>query len=410
MTNSIARNPDRLYFFDYLRGLMVLYVVLDHAMHAYSPHFKKYWYIPDFGGHLLFDIWHMHNDIIMMPMLFFLAGLFVFPSLRRRGVKDFLREKMVRLGLPFIIGITILVPPQTYPKYLLFKDDSISYWNYLHQVYFFDGMTSSGFWFLYYLCLLTILLLVIAYTVPLVLTVFKKLAQTILDKPLFGSSILFLILAVILGLSDLTWGSPWWVGFKKVFYVRAARFIMKGFLFFLGAGFAEAGLLENTNLLKALEDKWKIWVGIALIAGAAYMSFALMNFYEPTGPYNVEVRRHFFLNGTWFDLWPTFFRYAPAVLIKTTLMALFLVSLMWAYLTIFKRFLNKPLARWQSLAACSYGIYIIHEPMVIWIHYYFYQSDVHEIIKFVLAALVPLVLSWWAIRHVRVLPGFKKVL
>jgi Acyltransferase family. len=389
---------------------MVLLVVLDHAMHAYSPHFKQFWYIPDFGGSLFFDLWHMHNDIIMMPLLFFLAGLFVLPSLKRRGLLDFSREKLIRLGIPFVVGVATLVPLQTYPKYLLFKDAYMSYGDYLKDVYFFDNMSASGFWFLYYLFVLTIALLLINALVPAVLRCFKNLAHFMMTKPIAGFTILCLIVAIILGTSDLIWGAPWWIGFGKLFYLRGSRFIVKAFLFFLGAGFAQAGAFNNAASFGAITKHWKLWLGLALVAGMAYMSYALLYFYEPVGPYNTEIKRHFYLGGTWSDVWPVFERYAPAVLLRTSLMAVFMISLILAYLSVFKRFLDQPLPMWMSLAACSYGIYIIHEPMVVWTHYCFYQSDVSELIKFALAGFGSLVISWAIIAKLRPLPGFRKVL
>ena len=44
----------------------------------------------------------------MMPLLFFIAGYFAIPSLDRRGAKYFLKNKVIRLGIPYLIGVMIV--------------------------------------------------------------------------------------------------------------------------------------------------------------------------------------------------------------------------------------------------------------------------------------------------------------
>ena len=142
----MAHNSNiRTHFIDYLRGIMIMLVVLDHSMHAYSSPFKKFWYLQDFGGNIIFDIWHMHNDAIMMVTLFFISGIFVIPSLKRHGIKKFVLNKFIRIILPFILGVIFIVPPQKYAKYLIKQNSQISYIDYLQNIYFFDDISASGF-------------------------------------------------------------------------------------------------------------------------------------------------------------------------------------------------------------------------------------------------------------------------
>ena len=50
------------------------------------------------------------NDSFFMAAMFLLSGLFVWPSLQRKGVSDFLRGRWLRLGLPYAVGAVILMP------------------------------------------------------------------------------------------------------------------------------------------------------------------------------------------------------------------------------------------------------------------------------------------------------------
>jgi acyltransferase-like protein len=53
-----------------------------------------------------------------MSLFFFLSGLFVWQSLERKGVRTFLRDRIVRLGIPFAFVVALLMPLANYPTYL----------------------------------------------------------------------------------------------------------------------------------------------------------------------------------------------------------------------------------------------------------------------------------------------------
>ena len=58
------------------------------------------------------------NDIFFMALMFFLSGLFVYRSLEHKGVKTFLRDRLLRLGLPFVVAAAVIAPLAYYPAYL----------------------------------------------------------------------------------------------------------------------------------------------------------------------------------------------------------------------------------------------------------------------------------------------------
>lgn len=408
MTHTTA--PFRLVFLDYLRAFMVLLVVFEHALLPYSPHFKNTAYIADFGGDLFFDIFHYHNDTVMMPFLFLLAGMFVIPSLKRRGMFDFCREKFFRLVVPFFFGVLFLVPPQTYFKYLVKTDPNIGYLDYLRDVYFSGHMSVSGFWFLYYLVLLMAALLILYSLWPGFVKLCGDCLQWMTEKPVCGFIVFFILSAVIFGVSDLLWGPFSWVGFGQIFYVGpGSRFIIMILMFLLGVGIAESGLNQNAPFLDKLGQSWPKWVLLSIVAGALYMGYSLYNYH--TGAYNYEFMRHLYFGGTWEEGWSILKEYAPPVLIRTTLLGLFLCSLTVMYFSLFYRFLNDEHAIWKSLAACSFGIYIFHEPIQVPMTYLFYEVDVSVYIKFLVVLAVSWFGSWLLVQKILLkLPGFKRVL
>jgi hypothetical protein len=70
--------------------------------------------IPIADNHRLvgFDLFGLFNDTFFMSLMFLLSGLFVWPSLARKGGARFLRDRVLRLGVPF--GVMALLAPIAY--------------------------------------------------------------------------------------------------------------------------------------------------------------------------------------------------------------------------------------------------------------------------------------------------------
>ena len=93
MKNTLReRKTDRLWFFDNVRSLAVLLVVLFHAGISYS-HVVPWWYVVDSSRSLLFDVFTAILAVFIMPILFFAAGYFALPSLQAKGPAEFLKRK-----------------------------------------------------------------------------------------------------------------------------------------------------------------------------------------------------------------------------------------------------------------------------------------------------------------------------
>ena len=65
-----------------------------------------------------FDLFCAWLDVFLMSFFFLLSGLFVWPSLTRKGPGAFLQDRLLRLGLPFAAVVLLLMPLAHYPTYL----------------------------------------------------------------------------------------------------------------------------------------------------------------------------------------------------------------------------------------------------------------------------------------------------
>lgn len=108
-------SADRVIFFDNIRYLMVLLVVVLHSACGYS-NYTTWWTVNDTNS-IFFDYLLGVLDVFLMPTLFFIAGYFALPSLQQKGKWLFIKRKLRRLAIPWLLGIVLLVPIINYIHY-----------------------------------------------------------------------------------------------------------------------------------------------------------------------------------------------------------------------------------------------------------------------------------------------------
>ncbi len=108
MDRTVSSSTNRLLFFDMVRNLAMGSVILYHAVAAYST-ITPHWSVHD-GSSMTADRIRELFDVFMMPVFFFVAGYFALPSLTKQGTWKFLKGKLRRLGIPWLLAVLIIVP------------------------------------------------------------------------------------------------------------------------------------------------------------------------------------------------------------------------------------------------------------------------------------------------------------
>jgi fucose 4-O-acetylase-like acetyltransferase len=109
------------------------------------------------------SVWHM-------PLLFALAGASTYFALHKRSTRQYLGERLLRLGVPFLFGFLVLIPPQTWLGGRFNSGYSGSYWHYLTSgdflVYnvkdggdYYGGFGIGHLWFIMVLLIVAIVVL-----------------------------------------------------------------------------------------------------------------------------------------------------------------------------------------------------------------------------------------------------------
>lgn len=170
--NRLVEN-ERIHYIDNIRYLMVLLVVVIHVTCAYTM-FTPWWPVNDKNA-IPFNIILIILDVILMPTLFFISGYFALYSIRNKNALDFVKVKSVRLGLPWLIGVILLSPINSF-IYMISRNYNADFWvNFISaskkMLAFYTGTIEYSSHFhqshLWYISLLLLFLIVFAVSYKL---------------------------------------------------------------------------------------------------------------------------------------------------------------------------------------------------------------------------------------------------
>lgn len=155
----------RQHYIDWLRVLAVLLLFPFHTLRVYNAGEAFYVkgaqlsvavdYVTEFIG-----LWHMQ-------LLMLLAGCSTYFALRKRSSRQYLGERLLRLAVPFVFGLFVLCPPQSWYGGRFNAGYSGSYWTYLVNGDFFrldisdydGGFGACHLWFILALLVVSIIAL-----------------------------------------------------------------------------------------------------------------------------------------------------------------------------------------------------------------------------------------------------------
>jgi glucans biosynthesis protein C len=363
-----------------LRALAIVMVVSFHSVLAYlasqpvmpepfdSPPY--HWLATPILDHqrwLAFDIYAAFQYVALMPVMFFLSGIFVWPSLVRRGSWNFFYGRLLRIGLPFVFGVYLLMPIAYYPVYRVTAADPswLAYWRHWTALPFWPG---GPLWFLWELLLFDILALMLYLTAPRLIEMLGRFSASAGATPrryfvvLLGvSAVAYLPLAFTFGVSN-------WAEFGP-FDLQTDRPLLYLVYFFAGVGVGVQGY--DRGLLRpggALARRWRIWLACA---GGSFLLWMISMAPSAYGRSNLVI-----------DLCSYF-----AVVLAVATVCL-------GFVAVFLRFGSTRSALTDSLSENAYAIYLVHYVFVVWLQYALLGATLPAVVKGVLVFVSTLLLSW----------------
>ncbi len=99
----------RYHYLDNLRASAMLLGVFFHASLAYSPFMQGLWLSADARNSVLADIFAWWVHLFRMPLFFLIAGFFCHYMFKKRGILGLLKNRALRILLPFIIFLPLSI-------------------------------------------------------------------------------------------------------------------------------------------------------------------------------------------------------------------------------------------------------------------------------------------------------------
>ena len=353
----------RLHYIDWLRVLAFLTLILFHCAVPFVEHYT--WEInnKETSSWITRIIWWTHQW--RLPLLFFIAGVGVRFSLKRRSILAFFGERTLRLLIPLAFAIFFITPIQVYFEWLQKDRISMSFIDFYPQVFeiipYPDGaFTWSHMWFVAYLFVFTILLLPLF---SLAKIEWLNRYKPALNKA-FSSPITHLILAI-----------PFIVYFYSLFldWPEQGSLIDDWFVFISSITFYFFGFFFS-----AINSFWesclryrKLFLSIALTLAIILFFKYYWNWeeYRPNEQ-NTNLYVYGFLNG--FHIW-----------------TVILSSIGFAM-----KYLNYSNYHLSYLNAAIYPFYILHQAVIVAAGYYVLQLDISISLKLILLLIICIVTIW----------------
>ena len=106
------KKTNRIYWMDNLRSIIIFLVVLYHVGGVYEAAglWGSFWIVSDPSTISWVGIVGIAFDIFIMPTMFFIAGYLTPISLEHKGAGDFVKSKLKRLMLPWLLAVLTLIP------------------------------------------------------------------------------------------------------------------------------------------------------------------------------------------------------------------------------------------------------------------------------------------------------------
>lgn len=142
--------PRRLLYLDNLKISLIAAIIAIHGVLGYTD--TGWWSYGDAREVTLSSVSTVALMIVigplgllLIPLLFLVAGLLTAPSVERKGPARFARDRLLRLGVPFVVYVLFIQPPVVYAVDHRWGNAYGSYWK---EFLGSDGQPDAGpLWF-----------------------------------------------------------------------------------------------------------------------------------------------------------------------------------------------------------------------------------------------------------------------
>jgi peptidoglycan/LPS O-acetylase OafA/YrhL len=376
MASQTTNTPSsRLYNIDNLRIILSALVILVHFNISYGGpggwiHYEK---SAGLLGTFPLIIMNATSQSFFMGMFFLFAAYFTHLSYERKGLKIFLKDRFMRLGIPLIFYFFLISPLTVYVTPRLFKGAS-----FLEVLMDGRAFGVGVMWFVKAIIYFSVLYLIARL-------IFKSLRNNITKRKYQINNYHVIILITIISLATFYLRTFFPVG-KGAHDFDLAHFPQYIALFTIGIIAANKSLTEAIVFENA--KKWRNFAIIMVVVGFPVLFFAGNALEVGIKPF----KGGFNWQSLMFSTWEQFTGFA----IMISLIGITKVK--WNV----RRKVEK------TLADLAYAVYILHPPIIVAICLIFTNWDLFPPLKFLILSPVAII-SCFAIAWLfRAIPGVKR--
>jgi len=387
-----ASGASRMAFIDNLRWLVISMVVVMHACVTYSGLGSWYYKEPsalEAASQLAFSFYQSFAQAFFMGLLFFIGAYFIPRAYGRKGFGRFVRDRLVRLGVPTLVYMLVLNPLIAL-IIAAFKGQAITaaavgaqYARYVASFQFLSG--TGPLWFALALLVFSILYAVVRVAADAIrgpagaaARTQQRLAVVTHGKVI---AVIFLIGIVAFLVRTVQPIGTSWLNMQFSFFTQYVV------LFLIGLWAA------RTDLLRALSTGFGMsWLRLAFAVGVPAwfllggLGGALTGSMDAFGG-----GVHWQAAG--YALWESFF----------------CVAFSLGLITLYRERVNAPSRVAGFLSANAFGVYVFHAPILVAVSMTLQRFLAAPLAKAALISVVALAASFLFAALVRTVPGLRKV-
>jgi glucans biosynthesis protein C len=358
------KTPDnknlRLFYLDNLRLFLVFCVIIYHSSMTYGPLGSYYFYersaINDFIVKFPLSFFVVFFKSFFMGLFFYISGFVTPAALEKSGQKRFLLGKLHKLGLPLLLFSAVIYPLLDF--YFFYNIKNASFGEIL-KIYF-TRPDPAHLWYIG-------LLLIFSFLYTLFKNRFDKLFLKITQ-----SSKIAVVISIITFLFLTSFAIRIWFPIGLNILRIPIAYLPQLIIFYA------FGIMSYRN-------KWHNWLSTRDLNkyGVIIFSFIVFLFFI-----YISVTR---INK---DLVPLSGGLNTYSLLYTLWETLFSVFISIFLLSFFRQKFDKPL----KITSYSFGIYVVHIPMLIYFQLILLIIPIYPLFKFIISVILTVVFSVLLIR------------
>jgi surface polysaccharide O-acyltransferase-like enzyme len=374
-----TEQPQKIFYIDNLKVILTVLVVLHHTFITYGA--PGSWYYmqktTQQGALIPMTLFVAVNQSFFMGFFFFLSAYFIRPSYQKKGASRFVKDRLLRLGIPLLFYTFILGPFMNYLVYYFGKGHHITFIQFLSG--YDDWIDFGVLWFVAALLLFT--LIYVAWCQV------AKSRDVQIKHSLSVNKVLLIAtrLGVISFLVRLVFPVGWVLnppGFQLGHFTQYVALFIGGILAY------------RYNLLESItykQGKRAAWIAVLLVIIIFPLFYVLLT--------TLKFPSSWFSGGF----------HGPALMYAMWEQLTGLCIIM-ALLGIGKEKLNRNSALRSKLSRSAFAVYIFHPLVVISITLLLSNWAVDPAVKLLIAAPLVVIGSFLLASLVLLIPGVKRII